>query len=386
MLSSRIRTQVGAVVAAGRPGCGMRRAPSRRGERRDSPASSTSSSSTPRTAASTICTGCSPAPTASPTPRPRPIAQVDRDGKRAAAAAAGVEGQGSRPRVPEGSAEPAVPHRRAADQPAAVGAHARRRSTSSTRTRSRSTAAATTASPPRRTPAALVMGYYDGSTLPLWAWAQEYALADNFFMGAFGGSFLNHFWLICACTPRGPERAGRRCVRRSTSAAGSRRKPGSPASVLIGPPAFLRRRRHARRLCGQHDAAAVAAVARAARQGRRPARHRSDAAHAAAADDDDDRRHAVRQGRHVGVVRRRMECRGEGRHAAARRAAQGHRRRRRTARRTSSRIISRSTISRASRPGTADRERHLKDYTDLVAGIDARVRCRRSRSTSRRAR
>ena len=47
----------------------------------------------------------------------------------------------------------------------------------------------------------LVMGYYDGSSLPLWALARQYTLADNFFMGAFGGSFLNHFWLICACTP-----------------------------------------------------------------------------------------------------------------------------------------------------------------------------------------
>ena len=47
----------------------------------------------------------------------------------------------------------------------------------------------------------LVMGYYDGSALPLWQWAKDYVLADNFFMGAFGGSYLNHFWLICACTP-----------------------------------------------------------------------------------------------------------------------------------------------------------------------------------------
>ena len=36
------------------------------------------------------------------------------------------------------------------------------------------------------------MGYYDGSRLKLWQWAQEYTLADNFFMGAFGGSYLNH--------------------------------------------------------------------------------------------------------------------------------------------------------------------------------------------------
>src|SRR5258708_593721 len=30
----------------------------------------------------------------------------------------------------------------------------------------------------------------------------RYTLADNFFHAAFGGSLLNHFWLICACTPR----------------------------------------------------------------------------------------------------------------------------------------------------------------------------------------
>lgn len=50
--------------------------------------------------------------------------------------------------------------------------------------------------------AGLVMGYYDGSKLPLWQYAKKYTLADNFYQGAFGGSFLNHFWLVCACTPR----------------------------------------------------------------------------------------------------------------------------------------------------------------------------------------
>ena len=51
----------------------------------------------------------------------------------------------------------------------------------------------------------LVMGHYDGAKLPLWNVAQKYVLADNFFMGAFGGSFLNHFWLICACMPVYPD-------------------------------------------------------------------------------------------------------------------------------------------------------------------------------------
>ena len=48
----------------------------------------------------------------------------------------------------------------------------------------------------------LTMSYYDGSKLPLWPYAKGYVLADHFFHAAFGGSFLNHFWLICACTPR----------------------------------------------------------------------------------------------------------------------------------------------------------------------------------------
>lgn len=45
------------------------------------------------------------------------------------------------------------------------------------------------------------MGYFDTSNLRLWQWAKEYTLADNFFMGAYGGSFLNHQFLICACAP-----------------------------------------------------------------------------------------------------------------------------------------------------------------------------------------
>src|SRR5262249_456389 len=48
----------------------------------------------------------------------------------------------------------------------------------------------------------LVMIYYDGSKLPLWQYAKEYVLADHFFHAAFGGSFLNHIFLVCACAPR----------------------------------------------------------------------------------------------------------------------------------------------------------------------------------------
>ncbi|RBH43321.1 acid phosphatase, partial [Pseudomonas sp. MWU13-2860] len=50
----------------------------------------------------------------------------------------------------------------------------------------------------------LSMGYYDGSKMAMWKLAQQYTLADNFFMGAFGGSFLNHQYLVCACAPQYP--------------------------------------------------------------------------------------------------------------------------------------------------------------------------------------
>jgi len=47
----------------------------------------------------------------------------------------------------------------------------------------------------------LAMGYHDTRATQLWALARQYTLADNFFQAAFGGSFLNHMWLACACTP-----------------------------------------------------------------------------------------------------------------------------------------------------------------------------------------
>jgi phospholipase C len=50
----------------------------------------------------------------------------------------------------------------------------------------------------------LAMGYYKTSMLPLAAIARKYTLCDHFFHSAFGGSFLNHQWLIAAMTPVNP--------------------------------------------------------------------------------------------------------------------------------------------------------------------------------------
>jgi len=53
---------------------------------------------------------------------------------------------------------------------------------------------------------AFPMGYYadGGVNLRLWQLARQFTLCDNFFMGAFGGSFLNHQYLACAQPPRYP--------------------------------------------------------------------------------------------------------------------------------------------------------------------------------------
>jgi phospholipase C len=53
--------------------------------------------------------------------------------------------------------------------------------------------------------AGLVMSYYDATDLPEGQLARQYTLLDNFFHAAFGGSFLNHIWLVCACTPEWPD-------------------------------------------------------------------------------------------------------------------------------------------------------------------------------------
>src|SRR5205085_7473940 len=52
--------------------------------------------------------------------------------------------------------------------------------------------------------AGLALSYYDATDMPEGKLAKQYTLADNFFHGAFGGSFLNHLWLVCACAPVWP--------------------------------------------------------------------------------------------------------------------------------------------------------------------------------------
>jgi len=93
----------------------------------------------------------------------------------------------------------------------------------------------------------LTMGYYDGSALSMWQVARRYTLADNFFMGAFGGSFLNHQYLVCACAPEYAD-ADRSPAKDLVSAVETDSRgrirlvsaPGAPSSALAGAPRFVR--------------------------------------------------------------------------------------------------------------------------------------------------
>jgi acid phosphatase len=89
----------------------------------------------------------------------------------------------------------------------------------------------------------LVMGHYASTKLPLWDFARQYVLADNFFMGAFGGSFFNHFALICACPPTYPnaDKSPARGLISAVEADGVTLKPAAdmPKSAIEGPPKFI---------------------------------------------------------------------------------------------------------------------------------------------------
>ncbi|CRL98828.1 Phospholipase C 2 precursor [Pseudomonas sp. 28 E 9] len=93
----------------------------------------------------------------------------------------------------------------------------------------------------------LVMGHYAQSrySLRLWDVAREFVLCDNFFQGAFGGSFLNHQYLISATAPTYPNAAqsvakAQIATLQSDDPGDPRLKPldTSPASAMTGPPQF----------------------------------------------------------------------------------------------------------------------------------------------------
>ena len=96
----------------------------------------------------------------------------------------------------------------------------------------------------------LTMGHFDYAGSRLYALARRYTLADNFCAGVFGGSFLNHQYLICACAPVYPSAdapasgAHPTIAILDTDATGAylphlTTKATSPASALDGAAAFV---------------------------------------------------------------------------------------------------------------------------------------------------
>ena len=51
----------------------------------------------------------------------------------------------------------------------------------------------------------LAMGYYSTRKLPLYPFAKQYTLCDNFFQSVYGGSYFNHVFLIAAAAPVWPD-------------------------------------------------------------------------------------------------------------------------------------------------------------------------------------
>ncbi|MHC8385498.1 acid phosphatase [Pseudomonas sp. LB3P14] len=93
----------------------------------------------------------------------------------------------------------------------------------------------------------LTFGHYTQTrySLRLWDVAKEFVLCDNFFQGAFGGSYLNHQYLISAQVPFYPDAANSVAKTQiatllSDDPTDTRLKPleQSPASAMTGPPQF----------------------------------------------------------------------------------------------------------------------------------------------------
>ncbi len=96
----------------------------------------------------------------------------------------------------------------------------------------------------------LTMGHFDYSGSKLYRLAEQYTLDDEFFEGTYGGSFLNHLYMVCACAPEYPHAdappsgahpsiaaldkdAHGRYLPHLTTA------PSSPRSALDGPPTYV---------------------------------------------------------------------------------------------------------------------------------------------------
>ena len=165
----------------------------------------------------------------------------------------------------------------------------------------------------------LTMGYYDTQALPIYKYLHakghpDYAIADDFFQGAFGGSFLNHQWLIAAAAPswagalndglattctRCSTRTGCRTTTRSTPRRSARRSKDQQLTQSCSPaasrppiqPGFV---------CGNYAVNTTQPFNQPYSPGTAPTRRLP------AADQRHDRRRAVRGRRRLGLVLGRL--------------------------------------------------------------------------------
>ena len=125
------------------------------------------------------------------------------------------------------------------------------------------------------------MGQYDTTQLPIYKWLHEknhpdYVIEDNFFQSAFGGSFLNHQYLIAAQAPTDANAPAAQHSLVDTAGfprntyplyipiPGQTYRDGDFTVPCPSPKAGAR----VRQLRGQHDAAVVRALGHVRRQAR----------------------------------------------------------------------------------------------------------------------
>jgi len=90
--------------------------------------------------------------------------------------------------------------------------------------------------------ATLAFGYYDIRKTSIWRYARDFTLGDNYFHATFGGSYMNHIWLVCECITRYPNAPA--SVKAQVDAAGNMIKDGAitPDGIAVntiypaGPP------------------------------------------------------------------------------------------------------------------------------------------------------
>ena len=246
------------------------------------------------------------------------------------------------------------------------------------------------------------MGDYDTQRLPIYQYLHQparrsYAIADDFFQGAFGGSFLNHQWLDRGDGRRFPERrsttaAPTTCTRSSTPTACRRNTPlyTSPSAARRSTRPLTASCNAAREppaatppgvACGDFAVNTIQpfyqpyapGTADTAGCRRRPTPTIGDRLTAAGVD------WAWYSGGWSNAERRRRRARA-GPTARAARPAPTPRRRpgpcTRTARTSSSSsTTSRSTTSPTTRPGTAARTAHLRDEAEFIQQAQRPAAC-----------